>query len=374
MRVGPDATDLREMSKFTEAPNVLGLPVHAISRPVTAPVMFDALELPAEIENRLTEKFRVEPSVCVYGTLAAGCARPIRVAVITSQRGAHLAAFFQAVLFPDDPAAAEDPGATPTAPLDLCVVIAEDVPDPALAVLLMPGRGLVLALGTDEPRAPLFAVMEAANRIWTERNRLIRAKDPSLEGAEEVRLLPGGSFVFAEGEGRTLFLAGETLPHDHPAGLRERVAALGDVPAVVIDAAGAQPLVAGGGGVVAPLLRSVLLPASVAEADPVILAAASEPGSLPFGVGVDATGRLSVAESAEGLFVVPPGRPASGLLSAALRRPVRPDRLVCLANTRTEAMELWALGFPSPTDPGSEAKNQPPADEKCSDAVPDRPI
>lgn len=391
VREGADAEDLREMGKFTEHPNILGLPAHPIRSPVTGPILTETDSLPPEIESWMAERFRTEPVICVRGDLAAGCERPVRLALVVSQWRAHLAAFFEAVLFPP-PVSRTDAG--PRAdPLDLCIVIVEDTP--GQAVLHVPGRKLAVSLGTDDPRVPLFVALESAHRIWSARNERIRAtKPPPGEAAgEEIRILPGGSFCFtptgpadsSAGPGTeapaTLFFAGETLAHNHPEPLRERMRDLGAVPSAEILFGGSQPLLALGGGLVAPVLRAPILPASLAAAAPGLLDAAHHPDSLPFGIDVDPSGRLKTAESEDGFFVLPsatlPPAPVSEpttRIHSSLSGPRKIGRLLCLANARPEAMDLWAIGFPAPQEPGAAAAAEPSPCENSSPPVPDRPI
>lgn len=339
--------DFREMAKFWEAPNIHGLPMHPISRPVGGELIQEFPGTLAEFMaahptsplKRLRRLIERESVLAVRGTLAAGCSRPFRVTALVPQTWAHVAQGFDAVFYPPDPA---------PEPSDLTIIQIPDTSEDGRRAFQLtihfPGSRLALALGTDDLRPALLVAMEAANRLYTERTRRINEAGGEKK-PEEIRLLPGGSFVLRRGDsGATLVFSGESVPVNWERSLVETIPAIAQAAPAAVALAGAEPWVAEGGGFVCPLWRNAPFPAA-ALAEAGWSEAALDPDALPFGVEPDARGEAKLDSSEEGAFVVAPrARIPAPLASAAERTKIA--EVLTHRNAREEAKELWARGFP----------------------------
>lgn len=375
---GFNAIDLREMGKFTETPNTLGLPLHPIANPPNAPAReFEGRmeDLPAaEPQTDPAADSRTEPAavvaavpsglqalreamapgaaIIVRGELGAGLSRPFRVLGLFPQTHAHLAHGFHELITPDETPRAE---ADKTAhgnrpPADLYLIHWPSFPD--AATLLVSGSRAALVLGTDDLRAAAPLIIESANRFWTERNVDLenRRQELRAEGGrpadlpEDIRLLPGGGFVTGAGD---LIFAGEALPENWAEKLIAAVDALQLRSATEIALAGAEPWIAEGGGLAAPFWRNPPLPAFPASLPPGWARAIEHPDALPFGAPVDERGQIRFDAADESAFVIAP-RAVLPAPFANAAGPIRVRRLFTHHYVRQDAMELWARGFPFP--------------------------
>jgi hypothetical protein len=346
---GPhDADDLREMAKFTERPNALGLPVHAIERPPRSAAQEAAggLDLlPRKTLRAIGEMMRVRPSLCVRGRMAGPCPRPFRLRAVVSQSHAHLAQAMQAMLWPEP-----DEGA----PADLSLLVLPEMR--AAAPLWLTGARTAFVLGCDDARVGLLLAAEAAARLWREETG---GKDQA-----RIEILPGGSYpviqseASSRGEGSdegskeaerdaALVYCNESISEAWEAAVAGSVEGLAGRSPEDLRPAGGEPWVAWEGGRLCPLWRRPVLGARDLAAAPAWREAALHPDALPFGVQVNERGEIDLAASGEDAFVVIE-RSAAPAPFARTPEVLRVRRLVTYRFAKPEAMKLWAKGFPAP--------------------------
>lgn len=341
-----DAVDFREMSKFTEVTNVHGLPIHPIRRPPDPDGLLESNglleDLPTAVFVHLREALRATPQILLRGVFAGSLSHVFPVAACFPRDDAHLARAWDALLWRDNPAAAEPA---------LTVLHLPDFNEPLL--LSLPDEGVALILGTDDPRPGLFVALEWANRHWKARNDLIQLKKLPPE-AEPCVLLAGGSFVFNDraedpgaGPSPTLIYPGESIPISWEEILRESLPTLAELAEEDLLLAQAEPWCGEGGGRAAPFWRNPILPAPLLEISERWRDAALHPDALPFGMKVDQTGRIDWNATPDEAFVI---APRSALPPPFLRSPApsTPAKHYTHRAMKPEAMELWAIGFPSP--------------------------
>lgn len=345
---GLSGADLREMGKFTEIPNVWGLPVHAIDKPPRGEAVREfggpLADLPGGMIRHLRAALHEQPLVAVRGSLAGGCKRPFRALGLVPQSHAHLAQGLQAALWPDR--------SPESAPADLVLVYWPDF-DRQL-MLSVPASKLALILGTDDLRGGFLVALELANRVWMPPPPIAEQGQEAEPALPEIQILPGGCFP-ADTQGRspensgpqTLIFTGESIPVGWDEEVPKQIPALEGRPAVEIALGGAEPWIAQSGGMVCPLWYNPPLPAILLRESPAWTEAALHPAALPFGIEVRASGEVDLRESDELAFVVVPRRaiPFPFANSAA---PVKVRRLLRHSRAREQAMLLWANGFPSP--------------------------
>jgi hypothetical protein len=351
-----DAVALREMSKFSEITNVHGLALHPISLPPDPDGLLESSgcleDLPTAVFVQLREAIRTRPQILLRGTFAGTMAHPFPVAALFCQDDAAIAQAWDALLWREEPETPAEPALT--------FIHCSKFPQPIL--LSLPDEGVALILGTDDPRPGLFVALEWANRHWGARNELIKLK--KLEaGSEPSVILDGGSFVFRDppqsGPGAaesstTLVYPGESIPISWEEILRESLPELTDVGEADLLLAGAEPWCAEGGGRLAPFWKNPVLPAPLLLHAERWQTAALAPGALPFGLAVSSGGQIDwQASSEEGFVIAPRSMTPAPFVNSAVPR--RPSRHYTHRAMKPEAMELWALGLPSPEvlGPGS---------------------
>lgn len=351
---GLSAVDFREMAKFTELTNIWGLPVHTLLRP---PDPDGLLESEGGVENLpdgmiadLRAALAAEPQLLVEGRFAAGTTLPFRVSALLPRSAAHLAQAWDALLWPAGETREHSPGEdSPVS--DLTLIQIPDFPESAL--LSLPEDGVALILGTDDPRAGLFVAMEWSNRRWSTRNEFIKLK--RLLATEELLvLLPGGCFCFLEsssaeggGTGWTIVYPGETVPVTWEEILSEAVPALRSFGRADLMLAGVEPWCAAGGGSCAPFCRNALLPFPPLRDSALWQKAALHPDAIPFGLRIDEGGEIDWQGSPDDAFVIVPRHAAPNIFPRSAE-PLRPQAHFTHRAVKPEAMELWAMGFPSP--------------------------
>lgn len=337
------AEDLREMAKFDEQPNVLGLAAHGLRRipGVQAPyeVHGSIRDLNPSFRRRLHEAIHREPLLCVRGSLAGASRSPFQISAYFAQDQAHLAAGLQAILWPA-PAGADFPSA------HLHIIQICDSPD--VEALFFPAESLLLLLGSDDLRPALMIALELAHRAW----RPPSAAEPPAEDAPaplpEILLLPGGSFALTPDSAPSeLVYSGDAMPVAWEKTLAQKLAALYGRPGAETILAGAEPWVAQTGGWTLPLWFNPPLPARLLGANAAWREAACHPDALPFGVEINGRGEIDFKRSPGEAFVIVPRRamPPPFARSAA---PVRIGKVSTHKHARPEALELWAMGFPPP--------------------------
>lgn len=197
-----DEIDLREMSKFEEAPNLFGLAAYSIERP--APPDWRTRRTPRDsltTEQRALLQRRElarHPLVRIDGRLALGSSRPVPVALIVSQQHVRLAAGFRAMVGPAVPA---DP---PPAAFTLLVwaepvrtrrgtnALEERIDAP-------PGRPWGILVGYDDPELIAEIMLDALEANWTERSGAPELVRPATDTDHRSPAEP----VFVEPDGRT---------------------------------------------------------------------------------------------------------------------------------------------------------------------------
>jgi hypothetical protein len=349
---GLSAEDFREMAKFKESPNLCGLPAHSIRRPLrgekirefSSPVRDLTRHKAGDPIGNLRSLFSEEPSLLLRGRLAEGSARPFCLTALVPQSHAHLAQGIDALFWPAGPVEAE------SFPSDLHLIL---WPNSAEQLILhLPASKLLISLGTDDPRAALIVVVEAAHRLWSERTRERTERETLGErippGWEEMRILPGGSFALhTESEGGSLVFLSETVPDGWAGALQRNFDPLMGRDARESLLAGAEPWVAEGGGLAIPFWRNPPLPASLLASVPCWRDAALHPDALPFGVKIGDRGEVELEASRDDAFVIVPRAriPQPFVCDSS---PTRIRRVVTYRYAKQEAMERWARGFPAP--------------------------
>lgn len=342
-----DAVAFREMSKFSEVTNVLGLPLQPVTRPPDPDGLLESSggleDLPTAIFVKLRETLRSLPQILLRGAFAGSMTHPFPIAATFPRDAAHIARAWDALLWRGNEALAVEPSLT--------VIHLPDFEEPIL--LSLPDEGVALILGTDDPRPGLFVALEWANRHGKARNELIQLKKLPPE-AEPSVILAGGSFVFDD-EPRepggpsepTLIYPGESIPISWEATLHESLPVLAALEAEDLLPAEAEPWCGEGGGRAAPFWRNPILPAPLLEVSERWRAAALHPDALPFGLAVTEQGQIDWNATPDDAFVVAPRSavPRPFPRSAA---PREPSRHYTHRAMKPEAMELWAMGFPTP--------------------------
>lgn len=342
-----DATDFREMSKFAEITNVHGLPVHPISRPPDPDGLLESSgrleDLPTAVFVKLRETLRSCPQILLRGAFAAEMRHPFPVAALFPRDAAHLARAWDALLWRDAPAASPE--------ASLTLIHLPDFEEPIL--LSLPDEGVALLLGTDDPRPGLFVAIEWANRHWKARNELIQLKRLP-PGTEPSVVLAGGSFVFEDRPATeeatpapTLIFPGESIPVSWEDTLRESLDTLAALTVEDLLLAESEPWCGEGGGRAAPFWRNPILPTPLVRASQRWREAALHPEALPFGLVITASGEIDWNATPDDAFVIAARSAAPDPFprSASGQRPVKHYTHRAM---KPEAMELWAMGFPSP--------------------------
>lgn len=111
---GLTATDLREMSKFSELPNLAGLAAHTLKRNAeggmrNAEFLSTSSTFPSEISSALDWELSRVPTLLIRGALNGAGEGPFRVAVFVPQAHAWLAQALHRMLWP----VAEEPDFRP---------------------------------------------------------------------------------------------------------------------------------------------------------------------------------------------------------------------------------------------------------------------
>ncbi|MBI1783548.1 hypothetical protein HYR69_00255 [Candidatus Sumerlaeota bacterium] len=339
-----NASDFREMAKFSEVTNILGLPIHAIAEPIgeTRIQEFPGAmeELPVShaggASGTMIEACARDPLLLIHGNLALHCGSPFRVCAAVPQSAAHLAHGFHEMVWPAGGA---------TSPARFFLVQIPSISDPF--IIHFPTEDTALVWGTDDLRAGLMIMIEAAHRAW-----LQSGTDGAAGGAqtrETIQLLPGGSFLLSDPEspegGAILVYSGESVPDEWERALVEKIPNLLGIHPDECALAGAEPLVAEGGGWVSPFWRNPPLPAAMV-ARTRWLQAASHPDALPFGVPVNPAGEPEFAADENAFVIIPRAAIPDPFVRAQAR--TRISRLLTHKHSKNEAMKLWAHGFPIP--------------------------
>ncbi len=351
-----DAVALREMSKFSETTNVHGLPLHPLALPPDPDGLLESSgcleDLPTSVFVQLRERLRARPQILLRGAFAGTMTQSFPVAALFSQDDAQIAQAWDALMWREDPVNATEPALT--------VIHLSDFPQPIL--LSLPDQNVALVLGTDDPRPGLFIALEWANRRWNARNARIKLKQGEL-GEEPSVILDGGSLIFNEppesagGDAQpttTLVYPGESIPVSWEEILQESLPTLAELSEADLMIAGAEPFCAEGGGRLAPFWRNPILPSSLIPHSERWQEAALSPGALPFGLAVSPDGNIDWEATSEDAFVIAPrDRTPRPFLPTSM--PQIPSRHYTHRAVKPEAMELWALGLPSPEvlGPGS---------------------
>ena len=296
IQAGLSDEDLREMAKFTELPNVEGLAAHGVARPMPpgydpgaegwshGPVAVARRpELPMGVAKVLYARMRTGASVMVCGWVAGASAAPVAVQAIFPQAQAHLAAGLQRMLHPFQ----QDPTGE-RAYYTLLVW-----PEPLLRrngrIMIeslighWPADGVGLVIGFDDPYLMAELILDAARRQWT------------TLGSVGLNVIQGERWPQVKGEGDQELV--ELQPVRSP----------DDV------AAAKEPFVIENDEWISPVWRDPMLPAHYLVSS-VWREAALNPRALPFGVEVDAAGRLPLfhARSEDSLEVQ--GRTEKGVV------------------------------------------------------------
>jgi len=341
--------DMREMAKFTEETNILGLPVHPIAQPVrdlpAAEFPGALADLPVEHAGGAIRAFRTlfssEASILVRGNLAGATERPFRLSVIMPQSSAHLAHGLERMLWP---ITQETESARETWTSDFALILWPDYDDQV--VLHLPAEGIGLVLGTDDLRAGLIMVVEAAHRIWGERRAQHEAA-PKVEGEkwEDIQILPGGCFPLIGSDDAELVFAGDSIPDEWEKWLVQKIPTLAVREPIECLLAGAEPWIAEGGGWISPFWRNAPLPAQMLAQSPDWTHAAEHPDALPFGVHINAQGEMKLNESNDDAFVIVP-REAVALPHINTLERFRIAKIWTHKSVKSDATKLWAIGFP----------------------------
>jgi len=266
-------TDLREMAKFTEIPNIEGLAAHAIARraPVEALTLAAARQergLSERAERALERRLAEEPTLLMRGRLAGASASPIAVQVLIPQGQAHLAAALRRMLWPLEEDSVAPRGETPVHYTLFCW------PEPlcerggrlvlARLVAQRVEEGIGFALGYDDPCLLAAMLAGAARRRWSGEASGMRLIE-SGEGLARMRI---------DGEGLAFF---QVLAPGAPLSANDRAASL-------------EPLCIDPERRLSPLWRHPLLPAEALAGSPPWRRAALAVGALPLGVPIDNEG------------------------------------------------------------------------------------
>ena len=197
---GLDATELREMSKFTELPNVWGLAAHPILRP--GGDWCDRREEAAwseGVRKGLSRLIGMFPLVGVRGRArAAEVERAVQV--FAPQNHARLAAAFAKLLRPSFQEDSEGEGSVHTLviwPEPPCDKRGKALIDRTVAV--WPAEGLTIVIGTDDPAAAARAVG------WSFEEKLRPGAEVAQEAAAREQALAVGTMLFGvevDAEGR----------------------------------------------------------------------------------------------------------------------------------------------------------------------------
>ncbi len=331
------------MGKFTEQTNIHGLPLHPIAKPVRGEGIresagtLEEVSTPAgrKLSDHLRELLASEPLLEVRGLAGAGCRIPFRVVALAPQSRAELAQALDLIFWPPK-------NFTGLGDAELTIL---QIPSSEDQILLsLPALGLALILGSDDLRPGLLIALESAHRFWNKKSQTSELKSKE----EEIRLLPGGSFLLQDSEGKTaLVFSGESVPDQWEKTLVEKIPELARCNPSEIVLAGAEPWIAQGGGWVSPFWRNPFFPASLLSSAPRWSEAALHPDSIPFGVPVNAQGEIKLTDADENAFAVIP-RSAIPTPFVSSGHPAKISRLLTHRHSKNEAMELWAKGFPPP--------------------------
>lgn len=343
---GLEAVDFREMAKFGEATNIWGLPLHPLRRPPDPDGLLESEggidDLPAELLGALRRELATQPHLLVRGRLAGSMAQALEVSAIFPRSAAQLAQAWDALLW-RGPEGADD------SPPGLTILQLPEFPEPAL--LSLPEEGVALILGTDDPRPGLVVALEWVNRRWRAREELMKLKRlPATE--QPLKLLAGGSFLFGGGAAAgadrwSLVYPGDSVPISWERTLLELLPELKGCTEADLLVAGAEPWCGQGRGLAGPFCRHPLLPAALLRDSERWRKAALDPDALPFGLTLTPGGDVDWGATPEDAFVVIP-RHAVPAPFPAEAGPLRPAAHFTHRSAKPEAMELWAMGFPSP--------------------------
>jgi hypothetical protein len=337
--------DLREMAKFTEQTNVLGLPIHPIARAASGDAVrefFGPLaDLPGGMIKHLRAALNEQPMLAVRGFLAGGSRRPFAVLALFPQSHAELAQGWRQLLWP---------GPDHDQPLEthLILLFLPDFERPLM--LSIPESKLAVIVGTDDLRGAMLMSIELAHRYWTPQAMQESEAEAPLP---EVFILPGGSFLVDSQSAavnemgpQTLVFSGESVPVGWEEQTPKAIPALAGRPSVEVTLAGAEPWVAQSGGWVCPLWFNPPLPAELLAEAPAWREAALHPAAVPFGVRVSEAGEVELRAGEEPGFVIVP-RIVVPYPFAGSAAPAKVARVLRHSRAREAAMALWAVGFPA---------------------------
>ncbi len=285
---GLGADDLREMCKFRERPNLAGLAVHEIERPLPADWEPSRDLRPREgypelgegLQRALSHGLNAQPVIVVRGLLGGGSPAALPVEIYIPQHGAQLALAMQALLHPWR-------GTAQVAARVRILCWHEPLHNRQGRLLRermiawWAEAGFALTIGHDDPSLLADILWDAAQRHWE-------------AGEAEGRLLEEeATLAVIDAEG-----ARARLESCEPPLATGRWLATLDT--IVLERG------AGGAQLATPLWANPMLPGECLGAGPDWREAALHPDAQAHGVAVDAEGQFSTTgEAAAGWVILP---------------------------------------------------------------------
>jgi hypothetical protein len=196
----PSAADLREMSKFTELPNLQGGAAHPINYPAPAELgeKFKRAEwnaglvpstcslnqepLSSDLQKNLARRLARQTNIVITGRLAGTSRFPVEIVAIFPQSTAHLAAAMQQMLWSGDCGLA--PSLATYSLLMFGDPLAGRTGTPERTLLChVPDAGCGLILGYDDPRLLAVFILDAAHRAWSAADPFLKIEALTRESA-----------------------------------------------------------------------------------------------------------------------------------------------------------------------------------------------